>query len=116
MKYIIEELSDIPIGILINNAGLMYEFPNNFEKVPEKILWDLINVNMACLTMLTRAILPGMKERKKGMIINISSGSAMQPLPFSSVYGASKVYVKNFTLALQHELANYAEIDVQLGK
>lgn len=116
MEHIIKELEDIPVGILINNAGLMYEFPDEFEKVPEKVLWDLINVNMGSLTMLTRAILPGMKDRKKGIVINISSGSAMQPLPFSSVYGASKTYVKNLTIALQHELANYDGIDVQLGK
>lgn len=113
IEHIVKELEGVPVGILINNAGLMYEFPDNFEKVPEKTLWDLINVNMGSLTMLTRALLPDMKQRGKGIIINISSGSALMPLPYSSVYGASKVYVKNFTLALQHELANYG-IDVQL--
>jgi len=113
VDHIIKEIGNLPVGILINNAGLMYEFPDNFENVPENTLWDLINVNMASLTMLTRAIIPIMKTQQKGIIINISSGSAMQPIPYSSVYGASKVYVKNFSLALQYELAPYG-IDVQL--
>lgn len=113
MPHIEAELNDVPVGILINNAGMMYEYPDEFDKVPEQVLWNLLNVNMSSLTMLTRAVLPGMKRRGRGLLVNVSSGSAMQPLPYSSVYGASKVYVKNLTLALRYELAPY-NIDVQL--
>lgn len=113
VPHIENELKNIPVGILINNAGLMYEFPDDFDNISEQLLWNLLNVNMASLTMITRALLPHMKKRGKGLIINVSSGSALQPLPYSCVYGASKVYVKNFTLALNHELAAHG-IDVQL--
>lgn len=113
LPHIEQELKNIPVGILINNAGLMYDYPDVFDNVPEQTLWNLLNVNMASLTMITRMVLPGIKKRGKGLIINLSSGSAMQPLPYTCIYGASKVYVKNFTLALKYELAAHG-IDVQL--
>lgn len=108
-----KELQHIPVGFLINNAGKMYTYPECFDKVSEEDLWDIMNLNMLTLTMLTHLVLPDMKKRGKGMVINISSGSENQPLPYTAVYGASKIYVKNFTLALQYELAPYG-IDVQL--
>lgn len=107
------ELQGIPIGILINNAGRMYDYPESFELVDEQLLWEIMNLNMLSLTMLTHLVLLTMKKRGKGMIVNISSGSEAQPLPYTAVYGASKIFVKNFTLALQYELANHG-IDVQL--
>ena len=45
------ELSGLEIGILINNVGVTYEFPNYFANVPEDRLWQLINVNMASAVM-----------------------------------------------------------------
>lgn len=108
-----KQLQGIPVGILVNNAGRMYDYPENFEMVDEQLLWDIMNLNMLSLTMLTHFVLNDMKKRGKGIIVNISSGSEAQPLPFTAVYGASKIYVKNFTLALQHELRKHG-IDVQL--
>uniref|UniRef100_A0A336KUV6 CSON015482 protein n=1 Tax=Culicoides sonorensis TaxID=179676 RepID=A0A336KUV6_CULSO len=107
------ELQGIPVGILVNNAGRMYDYPEDFDKVDEQLLWDIMNLNMLSLTMLTHFLIPDMKKRGKGMIVNISSGSESQPLPYTAIYGASKIFVKNFTLAIQFELAKYG-IDVQL--
>ena len=45
------QLSGLEIGILINNVGVTYEFPNYFVDVPENRLWQLINVNMASAVM-----------------------------------------------------------------
>ncbi|XP_063710029.1 inactive hydroxysteroid dehydrogenase-like protein 1 [Culicoides brevitarsis] len=107
------ELQGIPVGILVNNAGRMYDYPQRFEEVNEDLLWEIMNLNMLSLTMLTHFLLIDMKKRGKGIIVNISSGSEAQPLPYTAIYGASKIFVKNFTLALQHELRNRG-IDVQL--
>ena len=46
-----EELSGLEIGILINNVGVSYEYPDFFVNVPEDRLWQLINVNMASVIM-----------------------------------------------------------------
>lgn len=112
-KHIEQELAGIPVGILVNNVGRMYDFPDELGKISQELLWNLINVNIGAVTMMTRILVNGMKTRGKGAIVNISSGSELQPMPYMAVYAASKVYVKNFTLAIQHEFASYG-ITVQL--
>ena len=54
-----------------------------------------------------------MKERKRGIIINVASTAAYQPGPFMAVYYASKAFVKNFSLAIRKELKN-SDITVTL--
>ena len=50
------ELSGLEIGILINNVGVTYEYPNYFDQVTEDRLWQLINVNMASAVMVGVAL------------------------------------------------------------
>lgn len=69
----------------------MYDYPEELGKVSEEILWSLITTNMGSVTMMTRMLVNDMKKRGKGAIVNISSGSELQPLPYAAVYGASKV-------------------------
>lgn len=76
---------------IVNNVGRMYDYPDELGKVSSDLLWDLININMAAVTMMTRLCINDMKQRGKGAIVNISSGSELQPLPYTAVYGASKV-------------------------
>lgn len=75
--------------------------------VPEDELWDIINVNVGAATSMTRMIIPGMQQRRKGAIVNVSSGSEMQPLPLMTVYAATKVYLKSFSDALRVEYKQY---------
>lgn len=97
----------------VNNVGRMYDFPDEFSNIDAQLVWDILNINIGAVTMLTRLIINDMKHRGRGAIVNVSSGSEMQPMPYMAVYAASKVYVKNFTLAIRHELAQYG-ICVQL--
>ena len=76
-------------------------------EVPEDELWDIINVNVGAVTLMTRMIIEGMKERGKGAIINVSSGSELQPLPLMTVYAATKVYVRSFSEALRAEYSKF---------
>lgn len=76
---------------IVNCIGRMYEYPDELGNIPIDVLWNLINMNVgACLTM-THIVMNGMKERKKGVIVNISSGSELQPLPYVTLYAATKV-------------------------
>lgn len=97
----------------MNNVGKMYDCPDDVHKVPEDTLWDILNINVGACTILTRMVVPGMIERKRGAIVNISSGSELQPVPYMATYAATKAYVRNFTLAIQEELEGYG-ITVQL--
>ncbi|KAG8239188.1 hypothetical protein J437_LFUL018380 [Ladona fulva] len=72
-------------------------------EVPQQELWDIINVNVGATTMMSRMVLSDMVQRGKGAIVNISSGSELQPLPLMTVYAASKVYLKSFSDALRYE-------------
>ncbi|GFQ81705.1 inactive hydroxysteroid dehydrogenase-like protein 1 [Trichonephila clavata] len=98
-----KQLEDKEIGILINNVGVMYDYPETFMNVPEKKLWELININIASVTMMTYIIIPQMVRRKKGVVVNMSSISSFHPLPLMAVYSASKVFVDWFSRALSYE-------------
>ncbi|GAB2547546.1 SDR family NAD(P)-dependent oxidoreductase [Nocardia heshunensis] len=91
-----------PIDILINNAGFATHgalADHTAAKVREEIA-----VNVAALAELTHAALPPMVRRDRGVIVNIASTAAFQPIPFMAVYGATKAFVLSFTEALWGEL------------
>lgn len=93
-----QQLQLLDVGVLVNNVGRMYDFPDELDNISESLLWQIININVGAVTMMSRAVIPQMKINKRGIIVNISSGSECQPAPFMTVYGSTKVYVKNFTL------------------
>lgn len=98
-----QQLQLLDIGILVNNVGRMYDFPDDLDNVSEELLWQIININVGAVTMMTRIIIPQMKINRRGKIVNISSGSECQPTPLMTVYSSSKNYVRNFTLGKNRE-------------
>lgn len=86
-----EALKDKDIGILVNNVGVFYPYPQYFTQVSEDKLWDIINVNIAAASLMVHIVLPGMVERKKGAVVTISSGSCCKPTPQLAAFSASKV-------------------------
>ncbi|NXV78000.1 HSDL1 protein, partial [Atlantisia rogersi] len=103
---IMKALKGIEIGILVNNVGMFYTYPDYFTNLPEDMLWDMININIASANMMIHIVLPGMVERKKGAIVNVSSASCCQPTPMLTIYGASKTYLDYFSRALHYEYAS----------
>ncbi|XP_014736328.1 PREDICTED: inactive hydroxysteroid dehydrogenase-like protein 1 [Sturnus vulgaris] len=101
-----EALKDREIGILVNNVGIFYAHTDYFTNLSEDMLWDLIHVNIASATMMTHIVLPGMVKKKKGAIVNLSSGFCCQPAPMLTVYGASKSYLDYFSRSLHYEYAS----------
>ncbi|MDD4967868.1 MAG: SDR family oxidoreductase [Paludibacter sp.] len=103
-KAVFDELKGqkIRIDYLINNAGFG-DFGLFAETDWEKQL-EMINLNITCLTYLTRLFLPDMIENKEGKILNIASTAAFQPGPTMSVYFATKAYVLSFSEAIANEL------------
>lgn len=85
------------INFAVNNVGRMYDYPDELGTLTPDFLWSLLNINMGSVTMMTRMLVNDMKKRGKGAIVNISSGSELQPLPYAAVYGASKV-IQDFIL------------------
>src|SRR6267378_6794040 len=93
---------NIPIEVLVNNAGfgLGGEFADT--KIQREL--EMIQVNVAALTHLTKLFLPPMIKRKSGRLLNVASTAAFQPGPGMAVYYATKAYVLSFSEALAEEL------------
>ncbi|XP_055546882.1 inactive hydroxysteroid dehydrogenase-like protein 1 [Wyeomyia smithii] len=98
-----EELAGFDIGLLVNNVGFLPQL-GLFDRMLESDLLDLIHINIMSTAMLTRIVLPEMKNRRKGIVINIASTSATVPSPYMSAYGATKSFMYSLSLALQEEL------------
>jgi short-subunit dehydrogenase len=90
------------IDVLVNNAGFTQFGP--FAQLDEQEMLDLLHVNVVSLSQLTRRVLPGMLERGRGIVLNMSSNAAFQPGPLMAVYYATKVWVLHFSLALTEEV------------
>ncbi|KAB7497175.1 Very-long-chain 3-oxoacyl-CoA reductase-B [Armadillidium nasatum] len=101
---IAKELSNLEIGVLINNVGMSYDSPKYFTEVTEKLISDLVSCNIISLTMMTKICVERMQKRKKGLILNVSSLSSLIPAPFLTVYGATKAYVVSFSKSLALEM------------
>jgi short-subunit dehydrogenase len=92
----------IAIDFLINNAGLGDRGP--FATGEPQRLHEMLAVNVAALTMLTRALLPAMLEKKRGAILNVSSSAGFLPIRKMAVYAASKSYVTSFSESIRGEV------------
>jgi len=95
------------LDILVNNAGgtTLEGNPSWFE-TPLDAWGAAFSQNVGAVVRLAHLLVPGMRERHWGRIINISSGSGMQPNPFVPHYGASKAAISNVTLSLSKALAD----------
>ncbi|MDF3071850.1 MAG: short-chain dehydrogenase/reductase [Polyangiaceae bacterium] len=93
---------NIAVDHLINNAG--FGTAGRFESMDVEREARMIRVNCESVTVLSRSLLRGMLDRKRGGILNVASTAGHQPTPFMTTYGASKAFVLSFTLALAEEL------------
>lgn len=100
-----EALKNVEVGVLVNNVGMSYRYAEYLTKIEnvEKFSDDVIKMNIISCTRMTEIVLPQMEKRRKGVIINISSLSALFPVPLLSLYSACKAYVNFFTRGIQDE-------------
>jgi NAD(P)-dependent dehydrogenase (short-subunit alcohol dehydrogenase family) len=93
------------IDVLVNNAG--YGLGGFFEDVSDDELRAQFDTNFFGLAAMTRAVLPGMRERRQGRIINVSSIGGRVANPGLSAYSASKFAVEGLSESLRLELLEY---------
>jgi 17beta-estradiol 17-dehydrogenase / very-long-chain 3-oxoacyl-CoA reductase len=98
-----KSLEGLEIGILINNVGVSYRYPQFFHELTDDEVRTLLMMNIDSTVWMTRIVLPGMLDRKKGAIINISSGSALYTLPLLAEYSGAKSFIEKFSRALNAE-------------
>lgn len=93
----------LEVDLLVNNAGFGSNGP--FAELPLGPELGQIRVNVLALVELTHRLLPGMRARGRGNVLNIASTAGFQPGPLMATYFATKAFVVSFSEALSHELA-----------
>ena len=88
---------------LVNDAGFGLYGP--FVEAEPRRLGEMVRLNCETVVVLSRTLLPDIvKAGKDGVLLNVASLGAMQPMPYMAVYGATKAFVLSFTEALAEEL------------
>jgi 3-oxoacyl-[acyl-carrier protein] reductase len=101
MEIIVRELGEP--DILVNNAGI--DTTSIVEEMPTAMWDDMIRINLKSVFLCTRAVLPGMRRRRYGRIVNISSQLAHKGGAEMAHYAAAKAGILGFTRSLSYEIA-----------
>jgi len=99
-----EALAGKEVGVLVNNVGISYAFPQWYHELTDAEVSALMTVNVESVVWMTRAVLPLMLARKRGAVVNMSSASAKVG-PLLAVYASTKSFVENLTSSLAFEYA-----------
>ncbi|MGO9993522.1 MAG: SDR family oxidoreductase [Steroidobacteraceae bacterium] len=94
-----------PIDVLVNNAGI--GLLGVFEGISMETAREVFETNTFGTMAVTQAVLPQFRQRKAGVIVNVTSSVTFRPLPLLSVYTASKAAVTAFTESLALELQQF---------
>ncbi|CDH20978.1 bifunctional NADP-dependent 3-hydroxy acid dehydrogenase/3-hydroxypropionate dehydrogenase YdfG [Xenorhabdus bovienii] len=118
IEKVVQELPDTlrNVDVLVNNAGLALGLEPAHQANPDD--WEtMIDTNTKGLVNMTRALLPNMVQINHGHVINIGSTAANWPYAGGNVYGATKAFVKQFSLGLRADLQgkNIRVTDIEPG-
>ncbi len=93
------------IDVLVNNAGI--GVVGAFEATPMAHVRKVFDTNTFGVMAMTRAVIPQMRERRSGAIVNVTSSVTLAPMPLAAAYTASKQAIEGFTGSLAHELGHF---------
>jgi NAD(P)-dependent dehydrogenase (short-subunit alcohol dehydrogenase family) len=91
-----------PIDVLVNNAGI--GVVGAFEPMPMETIREVFETNTFGVMAMTQAVLPQMRERGAGVVVNVTSSVTLTAMPLAAVYTASKMAIEGFTTSLALEL------------
>jgi len=94
-----------PIDVLVNNAGI--GVVGAFEATPMAHVRKVFDTNTFGTMAMTQAVIPGMRARRSGVIVNVTSSVTLVAMPLAAAYTASKQAIEGFTGSLAHELAAF---------
>ena len=94
-----------PIDLVVNNAGVeRYAF---YEEMDPEVIEKTLRINLWAPEVLTRLVLPGMVERRRGHIVNIASVAGKTAVPYNAIYSSSKHGLVGFSWSLREEMKPY---------
>lgn len=100
-----------PIDVLVNNAGI--GVVGAFEATPMATIREIFTTNTLGTMAMCQAVIPQMRERRSGVIVNVTSSTTLSSMPLAAAYTATKTAVDGFTGSLAHELG-YFGVQVKL--
>ena len=100
-----------PIDVLVNNAGI--GAMGAFEATPIATVREIFETNTFGAMAMTHAVLPQFRERRSGVVVNVTSSATLARMPLVAVYTASKTAVDGFTASLALELEEF-NVNVKL--
>jgi NAD(P)-dependent dehydrogenase (short-subunit alcohol dehydrogenase family) len=94
------------IDLLVNNAGFSVA-PAGAEESSIEQAWSIFDTNFFGMVRMTRAVVPHMRHRGNGRIINIGSVLGFLPMPYGALYAATKHAIEGYSESLDHELRTW---------
>lgn len=94
-----------PIDVLVNNAGL--GLFGAFEATPMATVREIFDTNTFGAMAMCQAVIPQFRQRRAGVIVNVTSSATLAPFPLVAAYTASKMAVEGFTASLELELREF---------
>ena len=94
-----------PIDVLVNNAGI--GLVGAVEATPMTLVRKIFDTNTFGTIAMTQAVIPQMRERRSGTIVNVTSSTTLAPMPLAALYTASKQAIQGFTGSLALELGHF---------
>jgi NAD(P)-dependent dehydrogenase (short-subunit alcohol dehydrogenase family) len=91
-----------PIDVLVNNAGI--GVVGAFEATPMATVREVFETNTFGVMAMTQAVLPQLRARKSGVVVNVTSSVTLAPMPLAAAYTGSKMAIEGFTASLAFEL------------
>ncbi|KAL5361071.1 very-long-chain 3-oxoacyl-CoA reductase [Aspergillus floccosus] len=108
-----ELIGDLDVAVLVNNVGKSHDMPVPFALTSEEEMTDIVTINCMGTLRVTQLVVPGMMQRKRGLILTMGSFGGLLPTPLLATYSGSKAFLQQWSTSLGSELAPYG-ITVEL--
>ncbi|KAJ7714337.1 3-ketoacyl-CoA reductase [Mycena maculata] len=103
-------LDELDVGVLVNNVGKSHAMPAYLVDTPLDEMSDIVAINVGATLRVTRAVLPGMVRRKRGLVLNIGSFAGAVPSPMLATYSGTKAFLATFSAALDEEVRGHGVV------
>ncbi|KAK2626377.1 hypothetical protein QTJ16_004639 [Diplocarpon rosae] len=106
-------VDSLDVGILVNNVGQSHSIPVPFSLTPKDEVRQIIEINCVATLRVTQIVVPGMVQRKRGLVLTMGSFGGLLPTPLLATYSGSKAFLQQWSTALGAELKG-SGVDVEL--
>ncbi|KAJ5604566.1 hypothetical protein N7510_009720 [Penicillium lagena] len=108
-----EVVAELDVSVLVNNVGQSHSIPVPFAQTPASEMANIVTINCMGTLRVTQLVVPGMIQRRRGLVLTMGSFGGLLPTPLLATYSGSKAFLQHWSTALGAELAPHG-ITVEL--